>query len=396
MPTIDKAHALVNTLLKNASGEQNVSYDPSTAISVATTSLGITKDAMFNAITDMVNKTIIKENPYKGKLSILRADSEKFGYITRKVQYSDLDFEESSVYDSAGSCDQYERRNPNPIQTNYYGKSVVSNHITTYDYQLATAFTGASEMQSFVQGYFQNIANTEAKKEEELARAGLLNFMAGKGSFADLSGGVNTGVYHLITDFNTEKGFATAKTWDDIQSDPELYSYFIRWAYAYIARISDLMTERTSLFHFNITGHKLNKFTDKVNQRAFILSRWGRNADAEVLSTTFHNDLVPSVGNVTYLNYWQSPLDPEHISVIPSYLNVSDGSITHDTTAYNFNNAPVVGCIIDREAVGYTIYDQSLENTPHNARGKYYNTFWNYDFRYWNDFIENGAVFVLD
>ena len=40
--------------------------------------------------------------------------------------------------------------------------------------------------------------------------------------------------------------------------------------------------------------------------------------------------------------------------------------------------------------------NRSVDVTPYNAAGKYWNTFFHFTERYWNDFTENGIVLLLD
>lgn len=389
MADVEKIHSLVNDIVTQATGGQLSVLDSTNALSVANTALTTYGyDKMVGAISDMVDKTIIAERPYKGSFAGLRTDSAQFGIVTRKLQFIDLEAEASEVYNSTDgtASDMYARRNAKPLQTIFTGKTEYQSHVTTYDYQLDTAFSSAAELQAYLRGVLTNVSSRHAQEEEGLARTSLLNFMAGKGT-------IGNGVFPLVTNYNTEMGYSTAKTWADIVSSTDEYNKFIRWAYAYMARISDLMAERHSMYHQNITGKTINKFTPKESQMAFILSEWSHNIDARVKTDAFNKEYLGDLGNVHKVTYWQSPTDTSHISIKPTYLD-TDGTVKVGST-YTFSGAAVVGCIIDKDAVGYTQYHNSCETTPHNARGKYTNTWWTREYRYWNDFLENGVVFTL-
>jgi hypothetical protein len=58
--------------------------------------------------------------------------------------------------------------------------------------------------------------------------------------------------------------------------------------------------------------------------------------------------------------------------------------------------AGIFGVMFDEAALGYTLVNQWSAPTPFNARGGYSNIFWHETARYWNDFTENGVIFLLD
>ena len=97
------------------------------------------------------------------------------------------------------------------------------------------------------------------------------------------------------------------------------------------------------------------------------------------------------------VNYWQNIADPLSISVYESYL-AADGTIhvNEASSATPTKTDVLFGVIFDEEAVGVTTKDDTLLATPVNARGKYTNLWWSANYRWWNDFTENGVVLLLD
>lgn len=70
-----------------------------------------------------------------------------------------------------------------------------------------------------------------------------------------------------------------------------------------------------------------------------------------------------------------------------------DGTIK---TADQRTISNVVGVLFDEEAAGYTTVNQWSQPSPFNARGGYYNQFWHFTDRYWNDFTENVVIFYIE
>ena len=119
-------------------------------------------------------------------------------------------------------------------------------------------------------------------------------------------------------------------------------------------------------------------------------------------TTMFRNMVETDLFNPKYLSkfaaveevrFWQNDQDPSSINVTPVYLN-ANGTLTNSETAATTD--VLVGAIIDDEAVMACPKVESLDVTPMNARGRYWNMWWNNQYRYWNDFTENGIVFLLD
>ena len=91
------------------------------------------------------------------------------------------------------------------------------------------------------------------------------------------------------------------------------------------------------------------------------------------------------------VNYWQNPLFPTSVRGRVNIISSSGFSAT--TSEERFDN--LLGILFDEEAAGYTTVNEWAQPTPFNARGGYYNQFWHFTDRYWNDFTENAVVFYM-
>ena len=116
------------------------------------------------------------------------------------------------------------------------------------------------------------------------------------------------------------------------------------------------------------------------------------NMEASVLSSVFHDNYLRGVEFET-VNFWQSIDTPMGIRVTPSYMK-NDGTVA--TAEEEINQSNVFGVLFDEEAMGITTIDQWTSTTPFNSDGGYSNTFWHFTDRYYNDFTENGVVFLLE
>lgn len=376
---------VLEAIVKQVTGSTTQAVvDTASFVAVANTALSTGYDQLNTAISQMVARTLYSERPYTAKFSGLRKDSIQWGNHVRKLNFVDKPTEDNKAYTltDGESVDMYVVNKPKVIQTNFYGASTFSKSTSVTRKQLKTAFTGPEELQAFFANQMQNCANVLAQDVESLGRMTLANLIGGT-----IKNAQPTQVVNLITEYNA----ATGKniTGDDYRA-PENYADFILWAYARIKSVSDMMTERTTQFHMNLTAGSFNRFTPYSDQQLFVLSSNANEIENRVFASLFH-DQNARIGYTEKVNFWQSPDKPASVNVTASYMDAtgaakSDGTVEQDG---------VFAVLADSEAAGYSTFDEDMDATPFNARGKYTNWWWSYTRRWWNDNTENAVVFLL-
>lgn len=382
--TFEQAATLLNAIHTQVTGETGIApTDVSSFISVATATLKAGYDPVINAISQVVGRTVFSIRPYSAKFRGILMDSQKWGAITRKIAISDKPMENNKAFDliDGQSVDMYEVNKPNVIQFNYYGADTFSKTITIFRDQLDNAFRGPEEFGSFMTLITQNALDMIEQSKESMARLALDNFIAGK---IDLQ----NGVIHLLTEYNQDTGGSfTAVT----IKDPANFPAFIKWAYARIATLTNMMTERSQMFQVQVTGHELNRHTPFDRQKVYLLNWLLNNIDARVLAETYNYKFL-EFADVEAVNYWQAIQNPNQISITPTVLQ-ADGSLDTGSAVTQSN---VMGVIFDEEAIGITVMNEFTGLSPLNIRGEYWNQTFNYVLRYMNDFTEKGIVLLLD
>lgn len=281
------------------------------------------------------------------------------------------------------SVDMYKVNKPNILQTNFYGANVYERSYTIFKDQLDCAFSGPDEFARFLSMVTGNCTDMIEQAHENLARATVANYIGGK-----VKGDANSCI-HLLTEYNALTGLALTK---ENVYQPANYKPFIDWVYSRIATLTELMTERSQLFHTNITGKTINRHTPLQRQRVYLYAPARFNIESMSLANTYNYNFLKMAYNET-VNYWQSIQSPSKINVKPSYLQ-ADGTITTPEAALEQDD--IFGVIFDEEALGYTVMNQWSATTPFNAKGGYSNVFFHFTDRFWNDFTENGLVLLLD
>ena len=386
--TIEQANTLLASLHQQATGETAVTpTDLSSFISVAQNTLTAGYDVVLGALTQMVSDTIMSVRPYNRKFAGLLYDTKEYGGIIRKIQFEDIDPEAASDYAlvDGSSIDQYVVKKPVVLQTNYVGSNEWASHYSISRNQLKMAFTSPSALGEFFTGLMMHFSNQKEQWLEEMARTTLCDFIAAK---ADMGGTYD--VIHLLTEYNTVTGASPAFTAQTIRQ-PENFPGFMKWVYGRVASLCDKMTERSELFQQVFTGHRIMRHTPLVDQRVYMLDEFLRAMEAEVLADTYHDNFL-RYADVESVGYWQAIENPDEIQVTPVYTDSSCAPYTGSAQTLT----DVIGVVFDRDAVGYNIYQDSMDASPYNARGDYYNLWYRVRIQYQVDVSEKGFVLVLD
>jgi hypothetical protein len=383
--SFEQAATLLNAVHNQVTGTSNIApTDVSGFISVAQKTLAAGYDPVLNAISQVVGRTIFSIRPYNAKFGGIQADAQKWGSITRKLVLADKPLQDNKAFDliDGQAVDMYEVNKPSVLQLNYYGALTYSKSYTIFRDQLDNAFRGPDEFGRFMAMVTQNALDMIEQTKETCARLALCNFIAGKiDATAD--------VIHLLTEYNTETGGSYTAT---TIKDPANFPAFIKWVYARIATITNMMTERSALYQIQVTGQEVMRHTPFDRQKVYILNWLLNNIDARVLADTYNYKFL-EFADVEAVNYWQAIDSPDEIDITPTYL---DGSGALVTAQASVNQTAVMGVIFDEDAIGYTLMNEFSGVTPMNVRGEYWNQYFNYVLRYWNDFTEKGVVLLLD
>ena len=383
--SFEQAATLLNAIQNQVTGTTNVTAtNVDEFISVAQKTIAAGYDPVLNAITQVVGRTIFSIRPYSSKLRSLIMDEQKWGAITRKLSISDQAWEDSQEFNltDGQSVDMYEVKKPNLLQMNYYGAMVFQRHYTIFKDQLDNAFRGPDEFGRFMTMVTQNCLDIIEQSHESIARLTIGNFIAGKIT-------ADNGVIHLITEYNAETG-------ENVTSTTVFYKDnigpFTKWLFARIDDLTNMMTQRTGLYQIQVTGNEINRHSPLTKQKVYMYSKMLAEINARVKADTYH-DTYLELSDVVSIPYWQGTDSRMEINMLPTYLQ-ADGTLTQPVSAVQEQN--VLGVIFDEEAMGQVIINQWQASTPFNAAGGYWNMYYHYTERWFNDFTEKGLVLVLD
>lgn len=397
--TFEQISTVLTSIVKQATGQQVLTpTDTRDFVSVAQIALRADRDAVMNAISNVLGRTIFSVRPYSAKLDGLMMDSFRWGNVMRKLSIADSDWEDDPAfkypvtYDASQtpptgdglSVDQWKIKKANVLQTNFYGQSVYSDHITITEEQLETAFTGPDQLGSFLSLIMTNLSNRLELSNENIKRGLLANMI---GSIIDE--GQADRVVHLLTEYNTLTGLSLTAT---TVYQPANFAPFMKWVYSRIAQITDLFTEMSTKFQTVITGKPVLRHTPYQMQRVYLYAPARHDIDARVLADTYHDNFL-RYSDVETVNFWQSINTPDSISVNPVYTATDGTVVTVDAPT---QQSGIFGVIFDRDFAGMTLLDQRMVSTVVNASGLYRNLWLHARVRVFQDNTEKGCVLLLD
>lgn len=390
--TIVQSSAVLNAIVRQATGQTPTldTTNPANFVTVAQTLLKQGYDPIINAISQVLTRTIFSVRPYTRRFGGLEVSAQRWGNHIRKLTALDSPFENDerlSLVDGQ-SVDHYRVNKPKAIQTNFYGEHQYQRHVTIFKDQLDTAFNSPSEFSSFISMVMQNIYDQIEQANEEYDRATIANFIVGK-TVADTAS-----VIHLVAEYNDYIG--GSYTSETIR-EPAVYNDFIKWVFARLKNITDLMAERSVKFHMRPNDAQGNavalmRHTPANRLKMYIYSPVMNEITARVLSDIYHDDKL-KMADHERVTYWQNINVPDSIKATANVFDPATGGITvtNETTVNN-----LFGVLFDDEAIGVQNINEWSQSTPLNAAGGYTNIWWHWTRRHWNDFTENGIILLLD
>ena len=396
--TFQQSSAVLNDLVKQATGRQSVINTEADFISVAQTALTLGKDVIFNTLSNVLAKTIFSIRPYSASMRGLQKDLPQWGAYMRKFNIVASDWKDDDAYKYPVTFDESQTGNPEGnglgvdpwiinkrefIQTNFLGQSVFSDHYTVFEDQLETAFRNSSEFGQFLSMITTDMSNKVELAKENMSRGLVANFIGGLIAETHTSRNI-----HLLTEYNALTGLSLTAT---TVYQPENYGPFMKWVYARIASVASLFKEMSTRYQTTINGKPVPRHTPYNRQKMYMLGQDRYQLDARVLADTFHDNYL-KYADVETLNFWQGIDTPDKVMVTPIYTNASGVA----TTGSAVNKSGVFALLFDEDAMGWAMIHEKVIPTPVNARGEYRNMWYHMRLRCFSDNTEKGVVFLLD
>lgn len=389
--TPQDSYTLINAVAKQATGRSDlVATDTSSFVSVGETLLRTGVENTLNALSTVFAYTYFSNEKYTGKLATIEQTNGQWGAITREITVLSQDAEVSENWNTdlntnqladGNAVDMYKIKKPKVLELKFYGTKVLQRHITRFRDQLAQAFSSESEFMRFYESVMIEFRNDIETDRESERRATMLNYMAGLSAMGQ--------AVDLVGEYNTKNG--TTLTRKEMLTSNK--ADFMAFVVARIKLDSERLTERSSLYHANITGYPdILRFTRKENQRLLMYSGFWIDSTTEVLPWTF-SDKELQIKNKELVNWWQSASNDTAIKITPSILDTTTGNAK--VAEAEVEIPYVLGLLYDRRAMGVQFQFDYASSTPFNSAGGYWNMFVHSRKNFWNNFTHNGILYIL-
>ena len=390
---IKQVYDFANEAQKEVLGEKaiDLAKDLSNIVDVGeslTNAQGV--DAYVQAIANRIGKMLFVSRAYTGRLPKVLKDSWEFGSIIGKLQAElmEASTNESWALVDGASYDPYVVNLPK-ISSKFWNKMTTFELDITYpEDQVKQSFASADELMRFMSMLETQVNNSMELKIDTLTMGTLINFIGGIIN-EEATDGANARVVHLLTEYNGL--ISTPLTADSALVNKGFLQYATARMIEYKARLAQYSTL------FNLGGKPRHTPADLLH---FVVhSTFATRAKTHLESDTFHKDLV-SLPYYEEVAYWSGPgttyalADTTKIAGVVAYNEQdADGVITEAKGAVN--KSYVIAVMFDHEALG-VLQPRRKVKSIYNPKGEYFNNFHKWESRQFNDFNENGVVFILD
>lgn len=394
--TFNQLATVLTAITAQATGSSAIAVtDTSSFVTVGQTALKAGYDVLNTAVSQVLSKTIFSIRPYRSKFQSMEVSEQRWGNIVRKLTAIDKPIQEDDRFKlvEGQAIDPFKVSKPLALEEQFLGQNVYQITRSIYKDQLDQAFTSVEGLNNFVTMIMTNIADQLEQARETTKRETLVNLIS---AIIGPYNGVTGQNIKLVTEYNAYLGLTgqNVLTWAGIKADADHFQRFMRFAYARMAAVSSMLTERSIKYHANISGKEVMRHTPYENQRVYMLAQERYDMEAQVLADAYHDNYL-RLADVETVNFWQSIGTPDTINNTPGYLTLSGGNAGTIAKASAVNKGGVFAVIMDEDAAGISLANE-WSDSIWNPIGGYANYVFHTTCRYWNSFLENAVVFTLD
>lgn len=342
-------------------------------------------------IVDKVGKVVFVSRVYETQDLGLWRDSWDYGSVLEKIRVEVGDYEDNAEWtltkdaDSDGQLDYNEsitaavermfKFYPAKVRARYFNlKTTFRATVSITEKQLRSAFRSASDMARFI-GMIEQRINTKMEiAKDQLQRRTLANFMGER----IYGGGIK------CVDLKAEYAKVNSsgsydKTFAQALQDGD----FMRFLAKRITEDRKLMTAPSDIYSDLDDG--FYNFTPESDARLIVLQDVDTALAFNLYGDTYNKEFVTLTGYKT-IPFWQAA---------GKSMSLADrsGLFITTTESHTIARSNIVGVLFDRDAVMICNADPEVR-TQYNPDGGFTNFFYNADCSYYNDFDENGIVYV--
>ena len=413
-------YAVMNALVAEATGQSDLAVvDTSTFVSAGETLMQTGFENVINSLSLIVGRTLVAARPYKAKLSSIQAiNTDAYSHRLRKISFFaknnlpagdwNTQLYPENLFQGKGDAQdttsghesvksQWTQNQPVALEMNFSGSDVYQTSLPIYKYQLKQAFRSEEDFGQFISGIMTEKANDIESNREAFNRMAVVQKIGETFDIGNAAQKVN-----LTAAYNTK--FGTNYTSAQLRST--YLESFLKFFVAEFKKYSDRLTERSCLYHYDITKTVKNaetgnnetlhilRHTPKDRQHALLYNPLFIDAQAQVLPSIFNPEYL-RIENFEAVDFWQSNYDEEARSAVyvtPAvYDSTQGGQIAGETVDLDY----VVGLLFDEDGLVTDYQVDDVRTTDINARRGYWNTWYSFSRNILSDPTENCILFFM-
>ena len=387
---VNQISGLLNSVFGEVLGDTGlIAEDLSNLVSAGTV---ITSSSTFGdnfenyagSIIDKVGKTIFADRVYRAKDLGIWRDYFEYGSVLEKIRVDVGEYEDNCEWDltKLGTTGLDYNENiqnhieelfkfvPANVQAKYFNlKTTFKTVISITRKQLKSAFDSATAMARFIGMIENRILSKMEIAKEELQRRAIGNFIGTKLA-------TNSNVVDLKAEFEAAGG-AVIASFGKAMQNPD----FLRFVAKRMTMDREFMTQPSKIYN----DGQFYSHTPIEDSRLIVLSDLDAGLKFNLYGDTYNEEFV-KLNNYTTVPFWQGT---------GQAMSITDRSTLKITTSggQTVNETGIVGILFDRDGIMACNEDPEVRS-QYNADGNFTNYFYCYDASFYNDFDENGIVYV--
>lgn len=339
-------------------------------------------DKYVKSLVNHIGKVIFVARAYNGGVPKVMMDGWEFGSVLEKIQMDmpQATENESWELEDGASYDPNIFYKPS-VSAKFFNKMVTFEvPISITEKQVKQSFSNAQQLNSFLSMIYNAVDKAMTVRTENLIMK-TINNMIGETVYDEFGSGSQSGTtsvkaVNLLYEYNQQ--FGLSLTADKALTTPDFLRFASLRMRLYIKRLSRI----SKLFNI---GQK-ERFTARDLLHVVLLTDFVAASEMYLQSDTFHNTLV-ALPNYEEVPYWQGSGQDYSLSEITKIdITTSSGN------SITING--VLGVMFDRDSLGVCNVDKRTTSN-YNPKAEFFNNWYKFDARYFNDLNENFVVFYI-
>lgn len=381
---VTQIYSLMNDSAKEVLGETAVvEEDLSNVVTLGTEIFNANAvDKYVKSLVNHIGKVVFVNRVYNGGVPKVLMDAWEFGSVLEKIQMDTPIATENETWELEDGAS---------YDPNIFYKPTVSakffNDIVTFEVpisitekQVKQSFSNVGQLNSFLSMIYNAVDRAMTIRTENLIMKTINNMIA-ETVYDDYGTNPQSATSHvkainLLYLYNDR--FNQSLQADEALTDKEFLRFAALTMRLYITRLRRI----SKLFNVG----KKDRFTPRDLLHVVLLTDFVAASEMYLQSDTFHDTLV-ALPNYEEVPYWQGSGQDYSFSEISKVDLVTSGG-------HNITINGVIGTFFDRDALGVANVDRRT-TTNYNPKAEFFNNWFKFDARYFNDLNENMIVFFV-